>query len=201
MFFKRRSNTGPDAQPDEDAHLLEQAKIDPACFGLLYERYFQRIYYYCLRRLSSPEEAEDVTSLVFTRAWAGIEGYRGGSVAAWFFQIAHNTVANHLRGKRPQLSLEGTGTGDWGDSLADPEEAVLERLVQHEKHKQVAELIAALPPEQRELLALSIAGGLTAKEVGQVLGKSEGAVWMAFHRIVKKLKAEYQRQMAEENQQ
>ena len=39
------------------------------------------------------------------------------------------------------------------------------------------------------LLALLVAGELTAREAGEVLGKSEAAVWMAFHRIVKRLRA------------
>ncbi len=200
MFFTRRHQAEPDAPPLDDALLLERAKSNPADFALLYERYFSRIYSYCLRRVGQPEEAEDVTSLVFTRAWAGLAGYRGGSVAAWFFQIAHNAVANHLRGRKPQISLEVAIISGWTDNLIEPDDGILEKIVQLEERKQLAGLIAALPPEQRELLALSVAGGLTAKEVGHVLGKSEGAVWMALHRIVQRLRTEYQRQfLAEES--
>ena len=201
MFFSRRQ-VEPDTPPQDDARLLERAKSNPADFALLYERYFARIYNYCLRRVDQPEEAEDVTSLVFTRAWAGLAGYRGGSVAAWFFQIAHHAVANHLRlrGRKPQISLEVAVTNGWTDNLIEPDDGILEKIVQLEERQQLAGLIAALPPEQRELLALSIAGGLTAKEVGQVVGKSEGAVWMALHRIVQRLRSEYQRQfLAEES--
>lgn len=200
IFFPRRNKAEePDSSFDEEAALLERAKNNPADFMPVYELYFSRIYSYCRYRLSQPEEAEDVTSLIFTRALAGLDTYRGGSVAAWLFKIAHNAVANHLRSRRPQVSLEVAVTSGWTDHLAAPGDETLEKLVQLEEREQLASLIATLPAEQRELLSLSIAGQLTAKEVGQVLGKSEGAIWTAFHRIVQRLKAEYRRQEEDDN--
>ena len=194
MFFSRRNKDKFDAESDDDTCLIEMARVDESGFGLLYERYFQRIYNYCLRRVEQPEEAEDLTSLIFTRAWAGLDNFRGGSVAAWLFQIAHNSVANHLRGRKSLVSLEVAVTSGWTDLLAEPDEGTLDKLVRREERQEVAKLIAALPAQQRELLALSVAGKLTAREIGQVLGKSEGAVWMAFHRVVQRLRAEYMRQ-------
>src|SRR5579885_2275763 len=90
------ANLGP-----EETALLACARSNPACFAPIYERYVPRIYRYCLRRVGRPDVAEDLTSVTFTKALLGLRDYRGGSVAAWLFRIAHNVVANHLRDRRP----------------------------------------------------------------------------------------------------
>ena len=194
MLVKRLVNEEP-AYYLDDSGLVEQAKIEPAYFGLLYERFFPRIYNYCLRRLDLPEEAEDVTSQVFVRAFANLAGFKGGSVPAWLFRIAHNAVANQLRARHPQLSLDlaAQANGNWPGLMASSDESLLDDIVRSEEQNQLAAWIAALPQEQREMLALSVAGGLTAREVGEVLGKSETAVWKALQRIVERLRARYNR--------
>ena len=166
-----------DLCPEEIA-LLEQARSDPSCFAPVYERYFPRIYRYCLCRVGRPDVAEDLTSVIFTKALLGLRDYRGGSVAAWLFRIAHNVVANHLRDRRPMLSLD-QALDDPADA-ADPDA----HLIAEEEYARISGLIAALHDEQRELLALRIAGGLSAKEIGAVVGKSEGAVRIALHRLI-----------------
>lgn len=191
MFFRRREQAGPKAINQNDSDRAAPSDTGPLDFDLLYENYAERIYRYCLRRVGQPQEAEDLASLVFTRAWAALATYRGGSEAAWLFRIAHNAVANHLRGRKPQVSLEAllTTGGASADFLAGPGEEMLDNLIGREDRAELAALVEKLKPDQRELLALSVAGGLTAREVGEVLGKSEAAVWMAFHRLVKRLRA------------
>jgi RNA polymerase sigma-70 factor (ECF subfamily) len=189
-MMTRRWAAASDDQAAEEARILARAREAPADFAPLYERYFPRIYAYCLRRVGTAEEAEDLTSAVFTRALTGLGGYRGGSVAAWLFRIAHNAVANHHRDRRPPLPLDPAAVAgaQLSGASGDP---TLERLVRDEEHERIARLIAALPDEQRELLALKVAGGLSAREIGAVLGKSEGAVRVALHRVVRGLRAAY----------
>jgi RNA polymerase sigma-70 factor (ECF subfamily) len=164
-----------------EARLLHSARANPAAFASIYERYLPRVYRYCLRRLDTREAAEDATAVVFTRALAGLDGYRGGSVAAWLFRIAHRTVANELRARRPAHSLETA-------SPIASELNVLDRVVRAEELQRVARALATLPAAQRELLALKAAGELSAREIGAVLGKSEGAVRVALHRAVQQLR-------------
>ncbi len=198
MFFRyqAKAKAGPPAEIEQPA--LAGATDGQDDFALFYERYFPRVYRYCLRRLGQPEEAEDVAAQIFTRAMAGLGGYKGGSEAAWLFRIAHNAVANHLRSRRPQVSFEAARENGLADEWASPEEGLPEKLVRLEEKQELARLIAKLPEKERELLALSVGGGLTAREVGQVLGKSERAVWTALHRIIKKLKADYWKQYGPE---
>jgi RNA polymerase sigma-70 factor, ECF subfamily len=174
-----------DASRDE-ARIMAAARFDLSRFAPLYDHYFPRIYHYCLRRVESEQAAEDLTSTVFTRALMGIHDFRDGSVAAWLFRIAHNAVANHYRARRPQVSFEQHEI-DLPTDDAEP----IEDIVLAEQYEVIRDLVKQLPNDQQDLLALKIAGGLTAEEVGAVLGKSAGAVRVELHRIIKRLRVQY----------
>jgi RNA polymerase sigma-70 factor, ECF subfamily len=171
----------------DEIRLMQAARADMTRFAPLYERYFPRIYTYCLRRVENEEAAEDLTSAIFTYALQGIHSYSGGSVAAWLFRIAHNAVANHYRSRRPSVRFE-----DSEMDFADEQSEMAEAVMKAEQHETLAELINQLPDEQRELLALKIAGGLTAEDIATIVGKSPGAVRVELHRIIKKLRAQYE---------
>jgi RNA polymerase sigma-70 factor (ECF subfamily) len=169
----------------EEARLMEAARADLSRFSPLYERYAPRIYAYCLRRVKSHPEAEDLTSLIFTQALNGLSEFRGGSVAAWLFRIAHNTVVSHYRSQRPQMPLE-TLEADF--DLPD----LAENLMLDETRRNIRAFVLQLSDEEQELIALKVTAGLSAEEVGKVLGKSAGAVRVAYHRIIKRLRAHFQ---------
>jgi RNA polymerase sigma-70 factor (ECF subfamily) len=169
-------------QQTEMVQAVARASANPAQFKPIYDEYFPRIYRYCVRRARSSEDAEDLASLIFSRALAGLESYRGGSFPAWLFRIAHNSVANYWR------DFHGTVALEQAESAAT-EDGTLGRLIEAEERQQIARLMAALPEDQRELLALRMAGGLSAKEIGQVIGKSEGAVRVAIHRTIQHLRS------------
>lgn len=171
--------------PDDELteqRLMRKAQADSAQFAPLYERYLPRIYAYCLRRTENHHEAEDLCSQVFIRVLKGIHTYNGGMVSAWLFRIAHNVVANHFRGKRKVIPLEMVRLTDVGQahSFDDAED---QRIL--------GELIRELPEAKQNLLALMLDGGLTSDEVGNVLGKSAGAIRVEFHRLVKQLRKRY----------
>ncbi len=181
-------DTDTDLQAD-DLRIMEAAKADLSRFMPLYERYFTRIYHYCLRRVDSNESAEDLTSSIFTLAMTSIDGYRGGSVAAWLFRIAHNQIANHYRSRHPQVSFERAELDLVDEEWVEP----IDHLITAELGAVLRTLIDKLPDEQQELLELKMAGGLTAEEIGVVIGKSAGAVRVELHRIITRLRAECER--------
>jgi len=174
----------PDHSGADDKHLLRAARDDLTRFAPIYERYIDRIFAYCRHRVGA-QDAEDVTSQVFTQAMIGLEGYRGGSVAAWLFRIAHNCVIDHLRRRRSDIALDETGPL----TAAGPD--LIEPIMRAEELALVRQIVAELSDEQANLLALKLVSGLTAADIGAVVGKSAVAVRVELHRLIKQVRARY----------
>lgn len=173
------------SEPDE-SQLVRMACADISAFAPLYEKYFSRIYAYCLRRVENQHDAEDLTSSIFIQAVANLARFRGGSFAAWLFQIAHNAVINQRRTKFTQISLDS-------DQFEIPTTAPepIDTLIADEQQALLKKLLNTLPEEQQDLLALKLVGELSSKEIGAVVGKSANAVRVELHRIIKQLREQY----------
>ena len=167
---------------DDEDELVARAKRDRHDFAPLYARYFQPIYRYCFRRLDDPEAAADATSLIFARALAALPTCRDGTFRSWLFAIAHNVVVDGYRARHPALPLEVAA--DLPDGAPSPEEQTLAA----EERQTLRALLAHLPPDQRAVVELRLAG-LTAVEIGRVLGKRRGAVDTAQFRAVARLRS------------
>ncbi|MGH7876828.1 MAG: RNA polymerase sigma factor, partial [Candidatus Dormibacteraceae bacterium] len=87
----------------EENHLVQRAKQDPAAFAELYDRHFLRIYRFVYSRVRDQSLAEDVTSEVFMKALRGIGRYQdmGRPFVTWLYQIASNAVTDSFRSARP----------------------------------------------------------------------------------------------------
>lgn len=169
-------------KPEDEAALVEAARREPAAFSLLYRRYVTPVYRYLYKRLGNVRDAEDVTSQVFTEALEGLAHYRErGSFAAWLFTIARRKAIHAYRQQRSDLALEEVG--ELHGSTEDP----LEQLVQDEQLERIAAIFAELDEDQRELLRLRFTAGLAYVEIGAVLGRSESAVKMAIHRLLRRM--------------
>src|SRR5438552_10822829 len=81
---------------------------DRAAFAELYDSYVDSVYRYLLYRVREASDAEDLTSEVFTRAFANIYRYRwqGKSFLAWLYTIARNAVTDRRRRERPTVDLD-----------------------------------------------------------------------------------------------
>jgi RNA polymerase sigma-70 factor (ECF subfamily) len=181
----RATQTARGDPPPDELALMRAARDNPARFAPLYTCYAPRVYAYCLRRTGSPQEAEDLTSQIFTRAIKGLHTYQGGYVAAWLFSIARTTVADHYRrGRDPSVPLETVE-----QDLTDEAGALIDHVLHCEQRDRLRALVALLPPEDQELLALRIHGDLSAAQIGRMVGKTAGAVRTRLHRILKRLRA------------
>jgi RNA polymerase sigma-70 factor (ECF subfamily) len=182
-------------QVDVEAMVRDARAGDSHALGQLYDTYRDRVARFATGRLGDPEKAEDVTSETFEAVCRNLRSYRAGTdFEAWLFTIAHRRVADHFRRRyrRHEVALdEASSPADGGPALpgtlpavAGPEEAVLAA----ERRAEVAGAFRRLRPDQQEVLALRVLGGLSAAQVGEVLGKSEGAVRVAQHRALQSLR-------------
>lgn len=183
-------------EPDNDLALNRAIQGDREAFGLLYEQYVSRIYNYIYYRIGNIHEAEDLTARVFIRAMRRIADYqnRGLPVSAWLYRIAHNLVANwhRDRGRRPEISL------DDGISSTTHHEHPETSMVQNEEQEALLKIIRKLPAERQQLLILKFVEHLSNAEIGQIMGRTEGAVKSLYHRTLLSLRNDMQDRLVEE---
>jgi RNA polymerase sigma-70 factor (ECF subfamily) len=172
----------------DDAQLVEQAKESQEAFGELYERYVGKIYNYVYYRTGNHHDAEDLTALVFYRAMGHIENYteRGVPFQAWLYRIAHNLVANwhRDRSRRKIIALEDfVGPG--------PQQDVPDWQAEDKEEREILlQVIRRLPEERQQLLILKFIEKLSNAEIGEIMGRTEGAIKSLYHRTLLALREE-----------
>jgi RNA polymerase sigma-70 factor (ECF subfamily) len=179
---------GKTAEAAEESALIERAKTDKEAFGLLYERYVDRIYKYVYYRTGNVADAEDLTARIFERAMNHIGRYQDQGVpfSAWLYRIAHNLVANWHRDRSRRTFVALDDVSQWTMTDHGPEFAA--QLMEDKDALQ--EAISRLPVERQELLMLKYIERLSNAEIGEVMGRSEGAVKSLYHRTLLSLREE-----------
>ncbi len=141
-------------------------------FTEMYNNYVSKIYRYILFRVGDEKTAEDLTSLVFMKAWESLEHYRptGAQFITWLFTIAHNTIIDHYRTYKDTVTLD-TSIKEPSDRLSPEEESV-----SHFEKESLRKAIRNLTREQQNVVILKFIDGLTTEEIASQLGKRTGTV-------------------------
>jgi RNA polymerase sigma-70 factor (ECF subfamily) len=183
------------AEPPDDLALARRSAADREAFGVLYERHVRRIYSYIYYRTGNHHDAEDLTARVFQRAFGHISEFtdRGVPFSAWLYRIAHNLVANwhRDRSRRPTVSLD-----DRAASGVAGEHPEAQALASEEKSL-LLEAVRRLPDDRQQLLILKFVERLSNSEVGEIMGRTEGAVKSLYHRTLTSLREELDQLEAE----
>jgi RNA polymerase sigma-70 factor (ECF subfamily) len=154
-------------------------------FGLLYDKYVKKIYDFVFYRTLHKETAEDITSKVFIKALENIGSFKPEKAAfnTWLYQIARNSIIDHFRTHKPSGELDESLNLASSENLENQTHAKLEL-------EKVKKYLNTLDPSVREIVVMRVWDGLSFKEIGEVVGKSEAASKMAFGRVMEKLSRE-----------
>jgi len=180
---------GPMTKPGvKDMELVQRAASDPEAFGELYERHVRRIYNYIYYRTGNHHDAEDLTARVFQRAMRHVANFKDQGVpfSAWLYRIAHNLVANwhRDRSRRPIVPLE-----DHIVASKESSHPEVEAIVEEERGLLLA-AVRRLPPDRQQLLILKFVERLSNAEIGEIMGRTEGAIKSLYHRTLNTLRDE-----------
>jgi RNA polymerase sigma-70 factor (ECF subfamily) len=175
----------------DDTELIERAKTDKEAFGELYELYVDRIYNYVYYRTGNVEDAEDLTARIFFKAMQHIGNYhdRGVPFSAWLYRIAHNLVANWHRDRSRRKIISLDDIVQWQAPEKGPE--FVTQLMEDKDALLAA--IRRLPADRQELLILKFVERLSNAEIGEIMGRSEGAIKSLYHRTLLSLRDDLQR--------
>jgi RNA polymerase sigma-70 factor (ECF subfamily) len=168
---------------DVDRSAVERARRDPRAFDALYRKYVAQVYSFALYELRDSHAAEDLTAQVFLRALAGLQRFREqhdgpeSSFRVWLFQIARNALSNERRRSRrhPTSPIELASEFPASDDV----QATAGHRIEFER---VWNVIEQLPSDRRRALVLRFVNEMSTREIGAVLGKSDGATRVLIHR-------------------
>ena len=174
------------ADETEERRLIEAAQQDRACFGAVYERYFELVYGYVARRVRDRAVTEDLTSEVFRKALANIDRFKwtGAPFGAWLVRIASNLIAD--RAKREAKS--GVRVDEPSDTSSASESQQVQLEVA-ERRARVIRMVDELPDDQRRVVRMRFADEKSISEIALELDRSEGAVKQLQFRAFKNLRA------------
>ena len=151
----------------------------------IYRRHVHTVYKFLLAQCREPDLAEELTQETFYQAVRSVDRFDGScKVSVWLCQIAKHLWYQHLRKRKREAPMpEGfpEGSGPPGPSA---EEDLLER----EGRLDLLRLVHRLPEQQREVVYLRAFGGLSFREIGDVVGKTETWARVTFYRCKEKLR-------------
>jgi RNA polymerase sigma factor (sigma-70 family) len=165
------------------ADLVAARRREPAAVTRIYTAYAPALFRFFMAAVADRHQAEDLTGTAFVSAIEALPRFRGPieALGGWLFQIARHDLYDFRR-KQARSRMEplddNLAEAAASAGAADPEDQAIDRL----ESGRVVAAMRQLSPDQREVLLLRMAGGLTAPEVAETLGKTTGAVKALQHR-------------------
>lgn len=164
--------------------LIEEARKDPARFGLLYEKYYRQIFVFVFRRTGDEDIAGDIVSDAFLKAMVALPKYefKGLPFSSWLFRIALNEVNMFYRKDKRErnVSLEQSDLKNIITEAGEENTAEADRMVM--------QLLSSLTAEEMQFIELRFFEKRAFAEVAEILGITENNAKVRTYRILDKLK-------------
>lgn len=174
----------------EQEYINRAQRGDSAAFGWLYDRYIRQIYRFIVLKVTSKEQAEDLSHEVFLSAWQHLPGYeaKGFPFSSWLYKIARNRIIDYYRTSKATVSIDDAGDA-LEETLIDTEgESAFDLADLALTTEKVKEAMRQLSPDYYEVLVLRFIEDRSPKEIAELLNKREGTIRIIQHRAILKLK-------------
>lgn len=156
---------------DEDVTGLLRSRRYEGAFGLLLDRYQEKIFRLAFSMLKEAGRAEEVTQDILLKVWEALPIYDGrAALSTWLYTIARNRCLSAVRREsyRRTVPIEGCGEFSGRETIS--------------QHAEMNQLLERLPRAQREVITLFYLEDQSVQEVAQMLDLPEGTVKSHLHR-------------------
>lgn len=154
-------------------------------FEQLYVAYSPSVYRFSYWLAGNPDDAEDITSETFIRAWKNYDSTRTETLKAYLFTIARNIYLESLKKNRMHDTLKETHL--------DSAPSMQKMFEEKSELNLIQSIIQTIPETDRSAFVMRIQHDLSYAEIARVLQLSEGAVKVRVHRVRKRLFNVYSR--------
>ena len=148
----------------------------------IYRQHARTVYKFLLAQCRDPDLAEELTQETFYQAVRSVDRFDGScKVSVWLCQIAKHLWYQHLRKRRREAPLPE-------DLPESPAPSAEDGLLERQGQVELLRRIHGLPEAAREVVYLRAFGGLSFREIGDVLGKTEAWARVTFYRSKERLR-------------
>ncbi len=158
---------------------------DESALGLLVRRHHAAAFRVAVSLVKEDDVAQDVVQDAFMKAFRALDGFRGDAAfRTWLLTITANEARGALRrrGRRKESALDDAIEVQSGDP--SPATAAIQSVEAERARRKLEEL----PDKQRMSVSLRIEEGLSFKEIGEIIGSSEGAARVNYFHGIRRLR-------------
>jgi RNA polymerase sigma-70 factor (ECF subfamily) len=152
---------------------------------VLVDRHHGAVFRTCVAILGEEDLAADASQDSFIKAYRALSGFRGDAAfRTWLLAIAGNEARGYLRkvGRRKEHALEDV------DTISAPGHDPSTEVTLRSEAARVREAVDDLPSKQRLSVTLRIDDGLSFREIGEIIGSSEGSARVNYHHGIRRLR-------------
>jgi RNA polymerase sigma-70 factor (ECF subfamily) len=191
---------GASANDIDERSLVEAAQRDASRFAEIYQRYFELVYAYVVRRVRDRAATEDLTSEVFRKALANLTRFKwtGAPFGAWLLRIAANLIADRARRAGREVMADGPSLNAAAIDGPVDSQSQQSYLEAAERCAHLFRLVEALPDDQRRVVAMRFAEEKSISEIAAELNRSEGAIKQLQFRALQNLRKRFTTENTEE---
>lgn len=196
MFRSLEHRLKAEEQTDE-ALMAELRQGRDTSLTELVRRYQNDIFRFCLHYLREVETAKELTQETFVRVYTSSNRFDvQRKFRPWVLCIARNLCLNELKRKK-MVTMEtleeyaSAARDESGDVLRFPGDGPDEAVILRERRELLMRAVDKLNEESRELIGLRFFEQMSAKEIAEIVGSTEGAVRTRLHRLLSALRATY----------
>lgn len=181
-----------ESEGQDERQLIEMAQQNPDEFQHLFNKYYDPIFNYALRRSCDAHIADDVAATAFLKAFDKIKNFKwnGISFSAWLYRIATNEIAQVYRKTKRTTPLTSQVAANLKDERSS-DTALLEAeelVARNEKFKQIHTALSRLKMKYQTALTLRYFENKSIKEIAAILAMSENTVKTHIRRGLKQLR-------------
>ncbi len=167
---------------DQERLWIEQSKIDTKAFEPIYNKYYDLIFRFLMRRTDDDTLAADLCSQTFFKALSNIKKFewRGTSIGPWLYQIASNELKKHFRNRKKIFVIEEDEI-ESNEDLKAPWFALIES-------NKLTMVLDSLNETELQLIELKYFEQLTFDEIAVLMSSNLSTVKMRLYRLLSKLR-------------
>jgi len=163
-------------------------KTEDIDWQAVYDYSLPKVFHYFCYKVGDPTLAEDLTAITFEKAWRSQRNFHSdiGQIQPWLMGIARNVASDHFRKKVREVPLKEGSERSFVTSFD-------EQLQQKLDFEFIQSILTQFPERERDLIAYKYGAELSNRAIAQLTGLTETNVGTILHRVVGKLRMEWEK--------